>query len=102
MVAELADADNYKAIYKPLKPQQYASPFVEKYVCEALFLMGESEYGSERLKKRFQPMAYNKMHSTLFEGGVMVEMDTAEVLQTMYGVVVVLLFLYNMFVDCIL
>ena len=26
---------------------------MEKYVCEALFLMGESEYGLERLKKRF-------------------------------------------------
>ncbi len=68
VVAGLADADKYKAIYKLLKTQEYASPYMEKYVCEALFLMGESEYGLERLKKRFQPMVDNKDYSTLFEG----------------------------------
>jgi len=68
VVAGLADADKYKTIYKLLKTQEYASPYMEKYVCEALFLMGESEYGLERLKKRFQPMVDNKDHSTLFEG----------------------------------
>jgi alpha-L-rhamnosidase len=68
VVAGLADADKYKVIYKVLQTQEYASPYMEKYVCEALFLMGESEYGMERLKKRFQPMVDNKNHSTLFEG----------------------------------
>jgi hypothetical protein len=68
VVAGLADASKYKAIYKLLKTQEYASPYMEKYVCEALFLMGESEYGLQRLKKRFQPMVDNKEYTTLFEG----------------------------------
>lgn len=68
VVAGLADKDKYRAIYKLLKTQEYASPYMEKYVCEALFLMGQSEYGLTRLKKRFQPMVDSKEHSTLFEG----------------------------------
>ncbi len=68
VVAGLADEDKYKAIYKALQTQEYASPYMEKYVCEALFLMGKSEYGLARLKKRFQPMVDDKKHSTLFEG----------------------------------
>jgi len=68
VVAGLADAEKYNAIYKILQTQEYASPYMEKYVCEALFLMGESQYGLERLKKRFQPMVDNNNHSTLFEG----------------------------------
>ncbi len=68
VVAGLADVDKYKTIYKALRTQEYASPYMEKYVCEALFLMEESEYGLQRLKKRFQPMVDNKDHSTLFEG----------------------------------
>lgn len=68
VVAGLADADKYKAIYKTLQTQEYASPYMEKYVTEALFLMGESEYGMERMKKRFQPMVDDENHSTLFEG----------------------------------
>lgn len=68
VVAGLADAEKYKAIYKILRTQEYASPYMEKYVCEALFMMGESEYGLQRLKKRFHPMVSNKDYSTLFEG----------------------------------
>jgi alpha-L-rhamnosidase len=68
VVAGLADADNYEAIFKLLQTQEYASPYMEKYVCEALFLMNQHEYGLKRLKKRFQPMVDNTDHSTLFEG----------------------------------
>lgn len=68
VVAGLADNDKFETIYKILQTQDYASPYMEKYVCEALFLMGESEYGLERLKKRFQPMVDNEDYSTLFEG----------------------------------
>lgn len=68
VVAGLADADNYKAIFKLLQTQEYASPYMEKYVCEALFQMNQHEYGLKRLKKRFQPMVDNLDHSTLFEG----------------------------------
>lgn len=68
VVAGLAGADNYEAIFKLLQTQEYASPYMEKYVCEALFLMNQHEYGLKRLKKRFQPMVDNTDHSTLFEG----------------------------------
>lgn len=68
VVAGLADADKYKSVFKILKTQEYASPYMEKYVCEALFMMGESEFGLKRLKKRFLPMVSNKDYSTLFEG----------------------------------
>ena len=68
VVAGLADAEKYKTIYKILQTKEHASPYMEKYVCEALFMMGESEYGLKRLKKRFQPMVSNKNYSTLFEG----------------------------------
>jgi len=68
VVAGLADSEKYKTIYKLLQTQEYASPYMEKYVCEALFLMGKSEYGLQRLKKRFQPMVDNQEHTTLFEG----------------------------------
>ncbi len=68
VVAGLADSEKYNAIYKILQTQEYASPYMEKYVCEALFIMGKSEYGLKRLKKRFYPMVSNEDYSTLFEG----------------------------------
>ena len=37
IVAGLADPDKFKTIYKTLQTQEYASPYMEKYVCEALF-----------------------------------------------------------------
>jgi hypothetical protein len=68
VVAGLADYDKYEAIFKLLQKQRYSSPYMEKYVIEALFIMGQPEYGLQRLKERFQPMVDNKDYSTLFEG----------------------------------
>ncbi|MFY0652447.1 MAG: hypothetical protein JXQ96_10460 [Cyclobacteriaceae bacterium] len=68
VVAGLADKDKYKTIYKVLQTQSYASPYMEKYVTEALFQMGEAEYGLKRMKERFGPMVNNTYYSTLFEG----------------------------------
>jgi hypothetical protein len=68
VVAGLADDDKYEAIFKLLQKQRYSSPYMEKYVIEALFIMGQPEYGLQRLKERFQPMVDNKDYSTLFEG----------------------------------
>jgi hypothetical protein len=68
VVAGLADEDKFKSIYKILQTQQYASPYMEKYVIEALFLMEQAEFGLKRMKERFQPMVDNKDHTTLFEG----------------------------------
>ncbi|MBO9573238.1 MAG: hypothetical protein J7497_13685, partial [Chitinophagaceae bacterium] len=68
VVSGLADRDKYPAIFEVLKKQEHASPYMEKYVMEALFMMGQEEYGLERHKKRFGPMVNNNNYTTLFEG----------------------------------
>ncbi len=45
VVAGLAGKDKYRQIYKLLQTQMYASPYMEKYVLEALFVMDEANYG---------------------------------------------------------
>jgi alpha-L-rhamnosidase len=68
VVAGLADSDKFSEIYKVLQTQFYASPYMEKYVIEALFLMGYEEYGLQRLKDRFFSMVNDKELTTLYEG----------------------------------
>ena len=52
-VAGLAGADKHEKIKQVLATQFYASPYVEKYVLEALFMMGEPQAAMERMKKRY-------------------------------------------------
>lgn len=68
VVAGLVDPDKYPLVFETLKESEHASPYMEKYVTEALFKMGEGSYGLERMKRRFTPMVNNKDYSTLFEG----------------------------------
>jgi len=68
VVAGLVSPDKYPAVLKVLKTTEYASPYMEKYVLEALFLMKYDDYAVERMKKRFGPMVNNKDYTTLFEG----------------------------------
>jgi len=68
VVAGLADQEKYPEIYKILLSQKYASPYMEKYVIEALFQMGQAEYGLKRLKERFSEMVNDKERTTLYEG----------------------------------
>ena len=67
IVSGLATKDKYPALTKVLKTEYHASPYMEKYVLEALFQMKESSFAIERMKNR-----YNKMmsypYTTLFEG----------------------------------
>ena len=44
-----------------------ASPYMEKYVLEALFVMDEADYGLERMKKRFWKMVEESAYTTLYE-----------------------------------
>lgn len=67
-VSGLADKDKYPAILKVIKQNEHASPYMEKYVIEALFKMGYGEYGIERMKKRFAEMVNDEFRSTLYEG----------------------------------
>jgi alpha-L-rhamnosidase len=67
VVAGLADRDKYDAIYSLLQNKMHASPYMEKYVIEALFMMDQPEYGLERLKLRFGEMVNHPEITTLWE-----------------------------------
>jgi hypothetical protein len=68
VVSGLADTSKYQRIYEVFKSQEYASPYMEKYVYEALMQMGHSDYALERFKKRFGTMIDDTLHTTLYEG----------------------------------
>lgn len=68
VVSGLADSTKYDRIFEVLKTQEYASPYMEKYVYEALMRMGHADYALERFKRRFGPMIADPQHTTLYEG----------------------------------
>lgn len=68
IVSGLADKDKYDALYELFKTQEHASPYMEKYVLEALVRSGHGEYALERFHKRFRMMTEDPEHSTLHEG----------------------------------
>ena len=68
VLSGIADSSKYEQIYNLFLTQEYASPYMEKYVLEALMKMGYGEYAVERFKKRFGDMIADNSHSTLFEG----------------------------------
>lgn len=68
VIAGIADRSKYEHILQLFKTQFHASPYMEKYVMEALFVMGEGKYALERTRKRFGEMVDNPDYTTLFEG----------------------------------
>ncbi|GAB2777796.1 hypothetical protein GCM10027275_21320 [Rhabdobacter roseus] len=68
VVAGLADEDKYPALFKVLQQEEHASPYMEKYVLEALFLMRQETYALQRMQKRFGYMVNHPDYTTLFEG----------------------------------
>ena len=68
VVSGLADSTKYDRIFEVIKTQEYASPYMEKYVYEALMRMGHADYALERFKRRFGPMIADSQHTTLYEG----------------------------------
>lgn len=64
----IADSSKYDKIYDLFLTQEHASPYMEKYVLEALMKMGHGDYAIKRFKKRFGEMIADTAHSTLFEG----------------------------------
>ena len=66
VICGLASKDKYPAIKKVLMEQEFASPYMEKYVLEALCLMGEEEAALERMKKRYTVMV-DAPYTTLWE-----------------------------------
>ena len=68
IVSGLADSAKYEPIISVIKTQEFASPYMEKYVYEALMRTGHGDYALERFKKRFCPMIADTLHTTLYEG----------------------------------
>jgi len=67
VVSGLADKEKYPALTEIFKNSFLASPYMEKYVLEALFIMGEAEYGLQRMKDRFRSMVEGSGYTTLYE-----------------------------------
>jgi alpha-L-rhamnosidase len=67
VIAGIAERAKFPAILEVLKKEEHASTYMEKYVTEALFIMGYGSYALERHKKRFAAMVNNEQFSTLWE-----------------------------------
>ena len=68
VVSGLASRDKYPALAKVLKTEYHASPYMEKYVLEALCQMNETAFAIERMKQRYEKMMNYREYTTLFEG----------------------------------
>jgi glycogen debranching enzyme len=68
VVSGLASKNKYPALLKVLKTEYHASPYMEKYVLEALCQMGDAAFAMERMKQRYEKMMSYKEYTTLFEG----------------------------------
>lgn len=66
VVAGIADAEKYPVLAKLLFETRHSSPYMEKYVEEALFVMGETDLALTRMKERYRPMIDSE-HTTLWE-----------------------------------
>jgi hypothetical protein len=67
VVSGLASEDKFPALLKIFQSSFLASPYMEKYVLEALFVMGEAGHGLERMKERFWKMVEVSEFTTLYE-----------------------------------
>ena len=69
VVSGLASEDKYPSLLSVLKKEYHASPYMEKYVLEAIFQMGDAEFALQRLRSRYDNMISNYPGcTTLFEG----------------------------------
>ncbi|MGL6226097.1 MAG: alpha-L-rhamnosidase C-terminal domain-containing protein [Thermoguttaceae bacterium] len=68
VISGLAKKENYPKIREVLLKQKHASPYMEKYILEALFKMGYEEDALARMKERFTKMVEHPDYTTLWEG----------------------------------
>lgn len=66
VVAGIAGPDRYEAIQAELAQSFHASPYIEKYILEALFLMDQPDLALQRMQKRYQEMVDSET-STVWE-----------------------------------
>jgi len=67
VVSGLAGKDKYKELLEIFRNSYLASPYMEKYVLEALFVMEEAGFGLQRMKERYQRMVAESPFTTLYE-----------------------------------
>lgn len=67
VVSGLAEKEKYDELLKIFKDSYLASPYMEKYVLEALFVMEEPEFGLQRMKERYSNMVEKSPFTTLYE-----------------------------------
>lgn len=67
VLAGIASEDHYGAIFETLQKEWHASPYMEKYVMEALFAIGHGDYALERTRQRYDWMVNYPDTDTLFE-----------------------------------
>ena len=67
VLSGVAARDKYDAVFEVLKAEEHASPYMEKYVMEALFAIGHGDYALERERRRYGFMVDHPDHDTLFE-----------------------------------
>ena len=70
VISGIASPDKYEAIGDVFHKQWHASAYMERYVMEALIIMGQTDYAFERMKKRYERMVNDLESSTLFEDWV--------------------------------
>lgn len=68
VVAGLAKPEQFPDLLEVLKTQEHASPYMEKYVLEALCLMNEPAQAQARMQKRYAKMVNHPDYTTLWEG----------------------------------
>ena len=66
VVSGIASPDKYPAIKQVLEKEFHASPYIEKYILEALFVMGDAPAAITRMKNRYREMVESPI-STLWE-----------------------------------
>ena len=50
-----------------MKTTEHASPCIEKYVIQSLFMMGQGDYGLECMRRRYALMVNDPVYTTLYE-----------------------------------
>lgn len=68
VVAGLAKSDQFPALLEVFKKQEHASPYIEKYVLEALCMMNEPSFAQDRIRRRYAKMVDHPDFTTLWEG----------------------------------
>jgi len=68
VIAGFAGPDKYPALLEVFRKQAHASPYMEKYVLEALCIMDQPAFAQQRIKQRFAKMVNHPDYTTLWEG----------------------------------